>query len=505
MSRFLKVKKNKKEEGITLIALITTIIVLLILAGITIGAITGSNGIIGQAQSAKEETEISQEKEIIDVSTVEAMGKNNRGNLEEEEFQNSIDKHTNGRASVSDTGEEFEVFFEETNRFYIVDKDGNILNYDNVIIDNSPGDLTKDENGNNIEDGKPLEIWSIEDLVEWSKNYTIYQNSNVILCRDLNFKSKHSYADSSRTDYGHINNDGITEGLMEEMQSGEGFTPIRRFSGTFEGNNKILENIYINRTNDAQIGLFYEITSNAIVKDLSISGTITSSNTYVGAIAGGINPNGEGGRIENCHNYSQISGNNNIGGIVGYIHHNSKLEKIINCSNEGDIISTGGTSSSYVGGIIGNTDLTTLTVENCFNKGNVQGSGITGNNKSYIKNCYNIGETKHGLAYTNQGKIANCYSIGNSSSRYLVSNNYYTDSYLYNCVYLKGTADNVARTNSETSIDKESCISMESQEMKEDTFISTLNQNLEGVTDIWVKDTNNINNGYPILKWQQEE
>ena len=47
MSRFLKVKRNKKEEGITLIALITTIIVLLILAGISIGAITGSNGIIG--------------------------------------------------------------------------------------------------------------------------------------------------------------------------------------------------------------------------------------------------------------------------------------------------------------------------------------------------------------------------------------------------------------------------------------------------------------------------
>ena len=85
MSRFLKnkkinVKKFKKskkreqqrEEGITLIALITTIIVLLILAGISIGAITGSNGIIGGAQSAKEETEIAQEKEIIDISTVEA-------------------------------------------------------------------------------------------------------------------------------------------------------------------------------------------------------------------------------------------------------------------------------------------------------------------------------------------------------------------------------------------------------------------------------------------------
>ena len=46
-----------REKGITLIALIVTIIVLLILAGITIGAITGDNGIINQAQSAKTENE----------------------------------------------------------------------------------------------------------------------------------------------------------------------------------------------------------------------------------------------------------------------------------------------------------------------------------------------------------------------------------------------------------------------------------------------------------------
>ena len=150
MSRFLKNEERKQERGITLIALITTIIVLLILAGITIGAITGSNGIIGQAQSAKEETEIAQEKEIIDISTVEAMGKNNRGNLEEEEFQSAIDKHTNEKADVTDIGEEFEVFFEESNRYYIVDKDGNILSYDNVVIDNSPGDITKDENGKEL-------------------------------------------------------------------------------------------------------------------------------------------------------------------------------------------------------------------------------------------------------------------------------------------------------------------------------------------------------------------
>ena len=63
MSRFLKVKKNKKEEGITLIALITTIIVLLILAGVSIAMLTGQNGILTQAQNASTQTEIAEAKE----------------------------------------------------------------------------------------------------------------------------------------------------------------------------------------------------------------------------------------------------------------------------------------------------------------------------------------------------------------------------------------------------------------------------------------------------------
>ena len=229
MSRFLKVKKNKKEEGITLIALITTIIVLLILAGITIGAITGSNGTIGQAQSAKEETEIANEKEIIDISTVEAMGKNNRGNLEEEEFQNTIDKHTNEKADVTDIGEEFEVLFEESNRYYIVDKDGNILSYDNVVIDNSPGDMTKDETGKNLAGttDEPYEIWCIEDLCDFSNrinnNKTI---SYVILMQTLDFKSNRSYVDGKISTEGLISSCNSVEELKNNLTTGEGFTPI---------------------------------------------------------------------------------------------------------------------------------------------------------------------------------------------------------------------------------------------------------------------------------------
>ncbi len=43
----------KKENGITLVALVVTIVVLLILAGVSISLVLGNNGIITKAKSAK--------------------------------------------------------------------------------------------------------------------------------------------------------------------------------------------------------------------------------------------------------------------------------------------------------------------------------------------------------------------------------------------------------------------------------------------------------------------
>ena len=49
-------RRKNTQKGITLIALVVTIIVLLILAGISISMLTGNNGILTQAEDAKEET-----------------------------------------------------------------------------------------------------------------------------------------------------------------------------------------------------------------------------------------------------------------------------------------------------------------------------------------------------------------------------------------------------------------------------------------------------------------
>ena len=78
----MKNRKPTRQEGITLLVLVITILILLILAGITISAITGENGIIENAGQAKEKTEISEEKEIVEKATVQAMGNNKYGNIE---------------------------------------------------------------------------------------------------------------------------------------------------------------------------------------------------------------------------------------------------------------------------------------------------------------------------------------------------------------------------------------------------------------------------------------
>ncbi len=59
----MRIRVNKTNNGITLIALVITIIVLLILAGVTIATLMGDNGILTKANEAKEQTEIAEVKE----------------------------------------------------------------------------------------------------------------------------------------------------------------------------------------------------------------------------------------------------------------------------------------------------------------------------------------------------------------------------------------------------------------------------------------------------------
>ena len=76
---------KKNIDGITLIALVISIIVLLILAGVSIAMLTGENGILAQAQKAKEQTEKASEEEQRTLSKYEYEFAKSQGEINETE------------------------------------------------------------------------------------------------------------------------------------------------------------------------------------------------------------------------------------------------------------------------------------------------------------------------------------------------------------------------------------------------------------------------------------
>lgn len=171
----LQVVKNN-QRGITLIALAITIIVLLILAGVSVATLTGDNGILGQTSKAKYKTDIANEKEIIERAAITARIINDKLiELTEEIFKNELEKEAGEeKIELSDRSEGFEIWFKETNRYYQVDKNGNIIGILSKEEDKYPGDFTKDKTGKELDGSEenPYEINCIEDLVELSNKST---------------------------------------------------------------------------------------------------------------------------------------------------------------------------------------------------------------------------------------------------------------------------------------------------------------------------------------------
>jgi len=80
-------KTKEKTKGITLIALVITIIILLILAGISIANLTGENGILTKANDAKILTEIAEIKERAKIDIFSIQVGNKKGDITKEQLK----------------------------------------------------------------------------------------------------------------------------------------------------------------------------------------------------------------------------------------------------------------------------------------------------------------------------------------------------------------------------------------------------------------------------------
>ena len=102
MKKFRK-KIFKSTKGITLIALVVTIIILLILAGISIAMLTGNNGVLTQAKSAKERTGEKGEQERVNLAASSAMTLG-MGTITTENLNKAIQDEFGADKSVTGTG-----------------------------------------------------------------------------------------------------------------------------------------------------------------------------------------------------------------------------------------------------------------------------------------------------------------------------------------------------------------------------------------------------------------
>ena len=111
----------KNTKGITLIALVITIIVLLILAGVSIAMLTGQNGILNQAQEAKSQTEFKSAEEKVKLAIMGARADD--GQMTVAELKREV-----GYQGGSVTGDAFPVQVQMDGYTFTVNAEGNINN-----------------------------------------------------------------------------------------------------------------------------------------------------------------------------------------------------------------------------------------------------------------------------------------------------------------------------------------------------------------------------------------
>ena len=119
-------KNLKKQKGVTIISLVITIVLMLILAGVTITmAING--GLFSYAGKAKQNTEIANEKETVQKANIIVKGNSKTGRITVEKMQEGIDQVINeGTATAINNGETVVVKFNASNRYYEIDVKGNV-------------------------------------------------------------------------------------------------------------------------------------------------------------------------------------------------------------------------------------------------------------------------------------------------------------------------------------------------------------------------------------------
>ena len=203
--------------------------------------------------------------------------------------------------------------------------------------------------------------------------------------------------------------------------AGQGWISLTGYAGTFDGGGFTITNLgapLINTT-----------ASGATVKNLTLSGSLTTTQKHFGAF---VNSSAGNLTLENLINETAITGSNDrVGGIIGGVGANSTVN-ITNCVNKANI----DINQEWIGGIVGfGYQALQLTLTSCTNTGSITGNnavgGMIGQTNNYggglnaLVNCGNTGNiTSHntdaaggiiGYIYDSTNQLTNCWNIGQTS------------------------------------------------------------------------------------------
>ena len=251
----------------------------------------------------------------------------------------------------------------------------------------------------------PTEISSIEDLNDIRDDL----DGNYVLTKNLDFTENASYdATANKATYTPDNTD-------ISMATNPGFPTIGNFTGTFDGGNFTISNLYINvTTND--VGLFGRTNTGSEVKNLGLEDVYVKGANQTGGLAG----NNNNGTINNCYVTGTVTGGNRVGGLVGV-----NRSTINNCYATATVT---GTAANQTGGLVGYN--IGGTISNCYAAATVSGAnfvgGLAGSNETsgIIRNSYATGNATGSssagglVGFNSGGAISNCYATGNAIGRF---------------------------------------------------------------------------------------
>ena len=227
----MKKQERKEEKGITLVALVVTIIVLIILAGVSIAMLVGENGIVTQTQIVAQDTEIKGDEEKIRLAMVAAQIANNgdialKGDIE-------IALLENGTKSIVVDNEDGtrNIIFLDSRKIYKINNDGSIENtnsdFDSIYVAPASQDDSRNEGVIGIgTDGQPVDM----DLWNWC--YDIQSNGYAL--NDV--KVINGELAEAKGYLGGFSIDGRIDGVIPQYiktASDDKFIPVTNLYNTF--------------------------------------------------------------------------------------------------------------------------------------------------------------------------------------------------------------------------------------------------------------------------------